>query len=302
VFSADGRGNLTGGEFDSDIALTGSDNGTLEASGYTVASTGRGTAAITFNGQGTLNFVFYVVSASEMLMMEHDGAGNPLVSGQALLQQSSSFTDASLDGVGILQVQSLSFGTTANATAGLVTTNGTGSSIAISLDENQGGTTSPQQLTGSYSTASNGRVTFDGIASPDVYYLVAPNRAFVVGTSTLTVDSGILEPQTGSPFANSSLNGAYLGGSFQSLDFNVGQEVGALQAGGTGSFSESLDDNGSGGTSTATLNATYSVSSNGRVIVNQSGSEIGIIYLISKTEFVYLPATNTNPKLSHLEQ
>jgi hypothetical protein len=302
VFSADGRGNLSGGEFDSDIALTGSANGTLEASTYTVASTGRGTAALAFNGQGTLNFVFYVVSASEMLLMEHDSAGNPLVNGQALLQQSSSFTDASLDGVGILEVQSLSFGTTANAAAGLVTTNGTGSSIAFSLDENQGGTTSSQQLTGSYSTASNGRVTFDGIASPDVYYLVAPNRAFVVGTSALTVDSGILEPQTGSPFANSSLDGAYLGGSFQSVDFNVGQEVGALQAGGTGSFSESLDDNGSGGTSTATLNATYSVSSNGRVVVNQSGSEIGIIYLISKTELVYLPATNTNPKLSHLEQ
>jgi hypothetical protein len=172
----------------------------------------------------------------------------------------------------------------------------------LSLDENQGGTTSSQQLSGSYSTASNGRVTFDGIASPDVYYLVAPNQAFVVGTSTLTVDSGILEPQTGTSFTNSSFDGAYLGGSFQSVDFNVGQDVGALQSGGTGSFSESLDENGSGGTSTATLDATYSVSSNGRVVVNQSGSEIGIIYLISKTELVYLPATDTNPKLSHLEQ
>lgn len=161
----------------------------------------------------------------------------------------------------------------------------------MSLDENQGGTTSSQQLTGIYSTASNGRVTFDGIASPDVYYLVAPNQAFVVGTSTLTVDSGILEPQTGTSFTNSSFDGAYLGGSFQSVDFNVGQDVGALQAGGTGSFSESLDENGSEGHP-----------SNGRVVVNQSGSEIGIIYLISKTELVYLPATDTNPKLSHLEQ
>ncbi len=302
VFSADGRGNLTGGEFDSDIALTGSANGTVEASTYSVASSGRGTAALVFNGQGTLNFVFYVVSASEILMMEHDSTGNPLVSGQALLQQSSSFTDASLNGAGILEMQSLSFGTTANATAGLVTANGTGSSIAFNLDENQGGTTASQQFSGSYSTASNGRITFDGLANPDVYYLVAPNQAFVVGTDTLTVDSGILEPQTGSPFANSSLNGAYLGGSFQSVDFNVGQEVGALQAGGAGSFSESLDNNGSGGTSTSTLNATYSVSSNGRVIVNQSGSEIGIIYLLSKTEFVYLPTTDTNPKLSHLQQ
>ena len=108
-----GNNNLSGeGDYDSGGSGQGSGPGntTLSASNFQVGSstTGRGTVSITFAGPGaTLNFVFYVVSASEMLFMDDDNYsaanGNPLVAGQ-VLQQSGSFTDASLNGVSVLEV------------------------------------------------------------------------------------------------------------------------------------------------------------------------------------------------------
>jgi hypothetical protein len=302
-FTANGGSTLTG-EFDSDIYLTGHANATLSSSNFSVASNGRGTAAITFTGQNTLNFIFYVVSASELLVMEDGSTGDPLLAGQ-VLQQTGTFTDASLDGIGVAEIESLSNGTTASATAGLVTTNGTGSSISFSEDQNLGGTISSLNQSGSYSTATNGRVTLSltGELTPPIFYLISPNRAFVVGTNPLAVDFGMMEPQSGSNFTNSSLTGAYLGGSLQPVDASVSQNVGDLQANGAGALTGTLNQNGSGGTSTNNITDTYTVSSNGRVVVSQSGAQVGILYVISTTQFVFLPAStsDTNPTLSEFQ-
>jgi hypothetical protein len=132
-------------------------------------------------------------------------------------------------------------------------------------------------------------------------YLVSPNQAFVVGTNALSVDFGAMEPQSGSNFTNSSLIGNYLGGSLQPPDASVGEEIDELQANGSGAaFTGTSEQNGSGGTSTSTLSETYAVSSNGRVVVSQSGTQIGIMYLISASDVVFLPASmlDINPTLS----
>jgi hypothetical protein len=303
AFDANGIGSLTG-EFDSDNYLTGSANGTLSSNNFNVASTGRGTATITFTGQSNLKFVFYVVSASELLVMEDDVAGDPLLTGQ-VLQQTGSFTDESLKGVSVIEIDSLSSGSTASATAGLVTTNGTGSITGWSTDQNSGGTMSSLNQTGSYSVSpTNGRVTLSSLTgelTPPVFYLIGPNQAFVVGTNALSVDFGMMEPQSGSNFTNSSLIGTYLGGSLQPLDASVGEEIDELQANGSGAaFTGASELNGSGGTSTSTISETYAVSSNGRVVVSQSGTQVGIMYLISASEVVFLPASalDVNPTLS----
>lgn len=303
AFTADGNGNLTG-EFDQDLYLTGSANATLSSSNLNVESSGRGTATITFTGQSNLKFVFYVVSASEMLVVEDDATGNPLLAGQ-VLGQTGSFTDASLNGVGVIETESLSDGTTPSATAGLVTTNGTGAITGWSTDENSGGTIGSLSTSGTYTPSTDGRVALalTGETTAPVFYLVGPNQAFVVGTNPLAVDFGVMEPQSGSHFTNSSLTGTYLGGSLQSADANVDEVVEDLQANGSGAFTGTLDQNGSGGTSTNTIAETYAVSSNGRVVVSQSGSQVGIIYLISATQAVFLPAgtSDINPALIELQ-
>lgn len=302
AFTANGSSNLTG-EFDSDSYGTGSANSTLSASNFSVASTGRGTVTVTFTGQGNFSFVFYVVSASELLIMGDDIAGNSLLTGQ-VLQQTGSFTDTSLNGAGVLELESFSGGTTPSATAGLVSTNGAGS-ISVNTDKNQAGTMSTQSESGSYNTSSNGRVTLslNGQSTPPVFYLIGPNQAFVVGTNNFTVDSGVIEAQSGSSFSNSSLTGAYLGGSLQPASSNVGEEIDAVQANGAGSFTGTSDKNGSLGPSTNSIAETYAVSSNGRVVVSQSGTQVGIVYMISNSQFVFLPASasDTNPKLSQFQ-
>src|ERR1019366_42807 len=124
-----------------------------------------------------------------------------------------------------------------------------------------------------------------------VFYLIATNQAFSIGTGG-SVAFGGLEPQSGSSFTNASLSGNYRGGSLQPVNSNVNEEVGDLDADGAGNFSGTLDKNGSGGPSSSSLAATtYVVSSNGRVIMSESGVENGILYIISTSEFVFLPTT-----------
>ena len=303
AFSADGIGSLNG-EFDSDTYLTGSANGTLSSTNFIVASTGRGTATITFTGQNNLKFVFYVVSASELLVMEDDVAGNPLLAGQ-VLQQTGPFTDESLKGVSVIEIESLSDGATASATTGLVTTSGSGAITGWSTDQNSGGTLSSLSMSGSYTPSTDGRVTLSltGQSSPPVFYLVGPNQAFVVGTYPLSVDFGVMQPQSGSNFNNSSLTGTYLGGSLQPVDASVGEEIDELQANGSGAFTGTSEQNGSGGTSTNIVSESYAVSSNGRVVVSQSGKQIGIMYVISASDVVFLPASTSdiNPTLSQFQ-
>jgi hypothetical protein len=303
AFSANGSGNLSG-SYDSDVYGAGpiSDE-TLSSNDFSVASTGRGTATITFTGTNNLTFVFYVVSTSEMLVMEDDSAGNSLLAGQ-VLQQPGSFTETALNGTGVIEVESLGGGITVSATAGLVVTNGTGT-ISLSTDQNLAGTTSTQSESGTYNASSNGRVTLslNGVSSPPVLYLIGQNQAFVVGTNNFTVDFGMVEPRSGSDFSASSLTGAYLGGSLQPVDANVSEEIDAVQADGKGNFSETSESNGSAGTSTGSLKATYDVSASGRVVVSQNGTQVGIVYLISTSQVVFLPAstTDTSPKLSEFQ-
>jgi hypothetical protein len=142
-----------------------------------------------------------------------------------------------------------------------------------------------------------------GQSTPPVFYLIGANQAFVVGTYSLGVDFGVMEPQSGSNFGNSSLSGAYLGGSLQPVSASVGEDVDAVQLDGAGNFSRTTDSNGSGGTSTGTLTATYAVSSNGRVVVSKSGAQVGIMYAISTSQLVFLPAStsDTEPALSQFQ-
>jgi len=156
-FSSDGKGNLLG-EDDSDDSGATETAQTLNASDFSVVSTGasagRGTATIT-SSIGNTNFVFYVVSSSEMLMMAIDTETPPvIVAGQVLQQQSSAFTDASLDGIGVIELQSLgSNGNLPSVTVGLLTATGAGS-FSISADQNQGGTMGTLCTSGSYSVSA----------------------------------------------------------------------------------------------------------------------------------------------------
>jgi hypothetical protein len=307
-FNADGSRTLSG-EHDSDDGGVLQTAQTFGSSDFTVASTGRGTATITFSS-GNTNFVFYVVSSSEMLMMAFDNAETPpvILAGQ-VLKQSGTFTDASLDGVSVIELQSLGIsGTAPTVTAGLLTTTGNSATYTLSADQNQGGTMSTESDSGGYSVSSNGRVTLtpSGGGSVTVLYLVAQNQAFAIGTD-VGVDFGVIEPQTGSNFANASFSGNYLGGSQPPQTANVGEEADYLNSNGTVAVTGTTDTNGSAGPQSGAISATYSVSSNGRVVVSQSGNPVVYMYIISASQAVALPVSSSqnpdaDPKLIDFHQ
>jgi hypothetical protein len=232
-------------------------------------------------------------------MMAFDTTEAPpvVLAGQVLLQQSGSFTEASLDGVSVIELQSLgNNGSVPSATAGLITTHGT-ETFTLSADQNQGGTMNTVSESGTYNVFPNGRVTltFTGGSGAPVFYLVAKNQAFVVGTN-LGVDSGVMEPQTGSNFTTGALNGNYAGGSQPPQNANVNEEADTLNGNGEGTLTGTSDTNSSGGPASAAVSATYTVSGNGRVVVSRSGIPVTYLYMISTSQFVALPVSSTqNP-------
>jgi len=308
-----GNGNISNGEFDSDDALSGPDFGTFSSADFSVASNGRGTATITFVSAAedkAKSFVYYIISSSEMLRMEIDPSTHPEIQVGQILQQSSNLTYKSLEGLSVIEIQGLDIQNspaTPEVQAGILTITAP-PAFSVSLDQNDGGTMSTQTPSGSYSVDSSGRVTLSGAGvgnNPPVFYLVAPNQAFLVGTDS-SVDFGTLTPQTGSNLDNASLVGNYYGGSQQPVNDNVSEEVDFVSANGSspnGTLSGVSDKNGSGGPQTGgTISETYVVSPSGRTVITSSGGGGGaILYIISPTQTVVLPS-NTNPALIDFHQ
>jgi len=312
-FSANGSGTISGTDDNDDAGVIESAQ-TLTSSDFTVASTGRATATIASNGINQ-NYVFYVVSSSEMLMMAIDSTLTPpvILAGQAL-QQSGTFTDASLDGASVIELQSLTnTGAEPAVTAGVISTTGTSkpATYTITADQNQGGTMDTLTEAGIFSVSSKGRATLIPTGGGDtrVFYLIAQNQAFAVGTN-MGVDYGMLSPQTSASFTIASLSGTYLGGSQPPVSASVNEEADNLDSNGAGSLTGTADKNSTAGTQSGTFSGTYSVSSggpNGRLIVSQSDIPVLYLYMISTSQFVALPVSssqipNPDPKLIDFQQ
>lgn len=298
-FTANGTADLSSGEVDTDDPA-GPVNTTFTSTDFTVGASGRGTVALVLNGAGTLNFAFYVVNASQLLVVNIDptATSHGVVAGQVVKQSSSSYTAAALNGVSVIELED----GTPGATVGLVTTNGV-SAFSLDSEQNEGGTVAPLTFpTGTYTVSSNGRVTLTGAGHhPPVLYLTGNNAAFVVGTDS-SVIFGLMEAQSGGPFTNSSLSGNYLGGSLQPPTFNVSEEVDLVQPS-AGNVTVTGDNNSTQGTGAGnptpdSFVGTYVVSSTGKTVVSQGGVQNGFLYIVSPSKFVFLDTTSNNPKLN----
>ncbi|MGB9491272.1 MAG: Ig domain-containing protein, partial [Terriglobales bacterium] len=295
---ANDNGNINGGNgTSSPISFSSNDVSTVDS------TTGRGTVGIDVSGVGTLNFAYYEVNATQLLLVQTDaisGPGGSLFTGQ-ILQQSGTFTAASLDGVGVMEAEGLDTGSspaTADAQAGFVTTNGT-SSISVTLDDNDGGTMSSQTSSGTYSVAPNGRVTtsFTGENHPPIIYLTAKNQAILLGSNG-KVSFGTMTPQVGSSFTVSSLDGNYLGGSEEPTNSNVKSSVIQIDADGNGNLTGTqyeVQNCGSGcwqpDSSAIPAGLTYAPASGGpagKFDINQDGVPQVYLYMISTTQAVIM--------------
>ncbi len=301
TFQVAALGQVTGGTEDLN------DNGNLANRSFTgqfqppSPQSGRGQALLSFPSGITNTYAYYVVSKGQIILLGTDplSAQDPLTLGTILLQVPGGFDNSSLQGVSVIEASALvpnGGSPQADAVLGSFTADGHGNATT-SLDENRGGTLTQQQVSqGTYSVASNGKVTLTGFGgTPPILYLANSNQAFVVGQDT-SVASGNVEPQTTPPpFTNLSILGTYLGGTITPVESPIVDAVSFLFADGNGNFNGIQNFSGPTGTGTQNLLATYQVDSTGRAVL--TGTPAGIMYVVSTKRIVLLPTGDT-PVLS----
>jgi hypothetical protein len=270
--------------------------GTYDAS--TVPGQGYGTASLTIPGlPPNLGFAFLVVSADELLIIETDArstSSSPAISGVALRQSQGPYSANSLNGASVFGLTGVS-----DLSIGLETFNGNGGFTGTS-DENSSGVITPNlAISGSYTVDANGlgrgTITLQG-GQPRPIYLVAPGRGFIIDMGG-SPETGMLEPQTGGSFDDSSISGNFAFGSLPSPEnFTLGQDSSVLTANGTGSLG-GQEDNGlvfASKPSASQFSGEYMIATNGRGSIfvtpvdpiSAEPSTNWIIYVISPSRAV----------------
>ncbi len=253
------------------------------------AQTGRGVSTVQSNN-GTSHQAIYVVSASELVMHQIDPVSQAPMGVGSVLQQSGSFNNSSLNGLAVLYYQDIHHGDNLDQSgAMLLSSNGSGTANVLAADEDKAGTITQKPTSQlNYTVQSNGAFSFGSDSA--VGFLVGQNHAFAVGNSTNSI-LGTLEPQTGGPFSNASINGTYTAGSLAPLDYANGQnEVDAGSANGAGTLTMSGDSSSSQGVDQwfGTV-VGYSIASNGRGTGEAVGDNTpAVFYVISPTKVVVL--------------
>jgi len=307
-FTANGNGNILAGVPSStpgsmDINPGGTQ--TLSASTYTVSTNGRGTATI-----GSLNFSFYVVSASRAKFIEVDPSPASVLVGDAFKQQTTltcAWGTNALNGSIVFLTSGSSLGA-GIADVGSFTATGTGSITSGSIDENNGGAV-PQvssqlgTLTGSYTVDPCGRATMTIGGHSYVFYPIsASNFAVMLETTSGVSAHGFLNQPQGGPFVDSTLTGSYalnLGGVNAAGAAGRREDiVGQLTTDGNGNVtSGSLDINSFGATQTGVPTmGTYLPTPAGtlRATMNLSPTRSLVLYQISPTQFYLLDTDTTS--------
>jgi hypothetical protein len=323
AFTADGAGNVNNGELDDNDGGSLTSAASFSGSGLVVATNGRGTVTLNANAFGTLYVIFYVVNDSQMLALElryntEKGEGFPPVDGMIVQQAPGSFSNGSLNGVSVAGLESTdieSFGCLPvngcnsglpEEQVGLFAWDGNGT-FTVNGDQNDGGTMDAPSYSGTYSVASNGRVTLTAPeqANSPILYLTGPNQGFVMGTY-LNTTFGSIYNQSGSPFGTASLIGNYVGGNWQIMGSSGGDdvnlEVDTLTSDGVGDVAGTSDYLAVSVPGSSTISGTYAVSSNGRGTITQNGGTTNIFYLVSPTQLFMIPSGNSNPNLVMLSQ
>jgi hypothetical protein len=298
-FQTDSNGNILTGVTDAN-----------QAGGTYTFPVGGGTYSVDANGRGTFGLVlcypcgppgntpyhysFYEVSPGEWLTISTDPPSEnaPLVSG-SVLQQTGSFSNASLTGSSVLELSGLAPQANSEVpdiTLGLATADGNGN-LALSYDEYKGAFLPGQTAKYTYTVdPTTGRVVTTSAAGAGgpAFYMIDSSHAFVVDADA-SASSGMLELQSGSPFSNASFSGSYLGGSLSLVNTSVLNQVGIVAADGAGNVLFTTDSSTPTGlVQYENVAGTYAVDSTGRVVVTTPGGDTRIFYIVSPAKVAYL--------------
>lgn len=311
-FSAS-AGTINAGSLDVNLA------GNVNFTGFSGAPTNplsfTGTDAVDATGRGTFTFtsashqvnsVCYVVSASELYCISSDRQSvNAPFAGRIAQQSGGPYLAASMNGNSVLSLSGLaSTSVGVKVEIDLVKTDGAGD-FSQAGAANDGGTYSNSvTATGTYAVASNGRITIPGSNPTPLFYLVAPNEAFGMGTDPF-VSFGYIEPQTGTVFTNASLSGNYFFG--QAAPCAVGSQLqtGVEALDGAGNLSGTADAIQPGSLlypAQSLVGGSYSIDSTGFGTITWTSTLYNAFYVISPTKWVSIDTISTSPELQVTEQ
>ena len=214
----------------------------------------RGAATLVYQppmqSQINLTFVFYFVSPSDLFFVEVDSTDTqfpnpPRLSGEMILQQpTTTFNQTVLAGASVASGSGVD-GSNASVFAGLLAAPACDGSTLLSLsyDQNDAGAiTAPSFPSGTCTIASSGRVVFTNLGTrAAVAYLTGPGQGFLLG-SDAAVTTGLLEQQSGGPFADSSVQGGYTLSAPFAADNQVPSVLGQLNGDGIGDVTGTINE------------------------------------------------------------
>jgi hypothetical protein len=261
------------------------------------ATNGRGTGSYTDSSGTTNTFIYYMVSVRKFRLFLTTST-NPLLSiglGSAEQQTGGPFTNASLSGNYAFGFRGdTAFIFSGQHAVGRYTADGNGNLTAGKIDSMQDGTAATNaSFTGTYAmdASGNGRavLTLSSSASPQIYWMVSPSRAFFLINDSTQATEGTADLQTVGSFSNSSVNGQFGflmdGILLTSSTVDTLDRVATLQWDGAGHLTLNEFINISGTPSTSGfLSGTYKASSNGRTTGQIMGATNNInlvFYLVS---------------------
>jgi len=323
VITVDGTGHITAGAMDMNLKAGVQSNLPVGSGSYSIGSDQRGCMSIT-TPAGTQNYRFSVGNISSGVastghMIDFDTTG-PFTTGLLRKQNPAAFSNAQISGSYAFGGSSIQNAAVCNAgicggefaVTGVVTFDGSGGVTGGTEDVNQNGildgnsalttwpVTSPiniNSVASSYNISSNGRGTltlalvgFSG-AAHSVLYVVSATEAFFMSSDPQTTSSifaGQAFQQSGGPHSGTSLSGNYVG-----YNSALGSTAGTSRATiflvnvANPNITGTSIQNDGGTISSGAITATYTVASNGRVLVT-GGNHPPLLYLVNPNEVFFL--------------
>src|SRR6266550_3440738 len=316
-FTADGAGNVTNGELDTNGVGPGSQLTAIAFTGtYAIGADNRGVMTLNIPGGAKLAFAMLANGNAQFIEMDATGGTGTIGSGTMEMVDTTAYSTARITGDYAFGAAGFDNANNRAAIMGRFTSNGTGTLTNAAGDVNAYGTAYSMNFTAANYTVSNtatGRgtmnlaFTFGG--TPDslnfVFYVVNPGKLFVMVSDPVTTATPLLNgvvvqqriPAGG--FTNASLNGnmvIYLtglsacGGGTSTVP-KAG--AGLLTANGSGAFSLTYDENYCRAPNGFTdAPGTYSVASNGRTSITVGGFSL-VAYLEDLNE-IFLFVSDPN--------
>src|SRR6266403_2222875 len=315
-FTADGAGNVTNGELDTNGVGPGSQLTALTFTGtYSIGADNRGVMSLNIPGGARLAFAMMANGNAQFIEMDAAGGTGTIGSGTMEKVDTTAYSTARIAGDYAFGAAGFDNANNRAAIAGRFTSNGTGTLTNAAGDVNAYGTDYSMTFTAANYTVSNtvtGRgsmnlaFTFGG--TPDslnfVFYIVNSGKLFVMESDTITTATPLLNgvvvqqqiPAGG--FTNASLNGnmvIYLTGLSICGSASGVPKAGAglLTANGSGAFSLTYDENYCRAPNSFTAApGTYSVASNGRTSITVGGFSLAA-YLVNLNQ-IFLFVSDSN--------